>query len=61
MQVLDGLKAGDKVVTDGLDRLRDGAKITIARTAGPGATRPRAGTAPGRPQRAADARQSGGK
>ena len=30
VQVTDGLKAGDKVVTDGLDRLKDGAKITIA-------------------------------
>ena len=30
VQVADGLHPGDKVVTDGLDRLRDGAKITIA-------------------------------
>ena len=30
VQVTDGLKAGDKVVTDGLDRLRDGARITVA-------------------------------
>lgn len=35
-QVLDGLKAGDKVVTDGLDRLRDGAKVTIAAPNGAG-------------------------
>ncbi|MBV8911640.1 MAG: efflux RND transporter periplasmic adaptor subunit, partial [Acetobacteraceae bacterium] len=27
--VLDGLKEGDKVVTDGADRLRDGAKVTV--------------------------------
>ena len=31
MQITDGLKAGDKVVTDGLDRLRDGARITLPR------------------------------
>ena len=30
VQIADGLRSGDKVVTDGLDRLRDGAKITIA-------------------------------
>jgi multidrug efflux system membrane fusion protein len=30
VQITDGLKAGDKVVTDGLDRLKDGAKISIA-------------------------------
>jgi membrane fusion protein, multidrug efflux system len=29
VQITDGLKAGDKVVIDGTDRLRDGAKITI--------------------------------
>jgi multidrug efflux system membrane fusion protein len=29
VQITDGLKAGDKVVTDGLDRLKDGAKINI--------------------------------
>ncbi len=44
VQVTDGLKAGDKVVTDGLDRLRDGAKITIAPPPGqapaPGTTAP---------------------
>jgi multidrug efflux system membrane fusion protein len=35
VQITDGLKVGDKVVTDGLDRLRDGAKVTVA--APPGA------------------------
>ena len=30
VEITDGLKAGDKVVTDGLDRLKDGAKITVA-------------------------------
>ncbi len=35
VQVTAGLKPGDKVVTDGLDRLRDGAKITVAGAGGP--------------------------
>jgi multidrug efflux system membrane fusion protein len=47
VQITDGLKAGDKVVTDGLDRLRDGAKIAIAPPPGqkpaPGAATPPAG------------------
>ncbi len=43
VQIIDGVKPGDKVVTDGLDRLRDGAKITIA--AAPGQAEP-TGTAP---------------
>jgi multidrug efflux system membrane fusion protein len=30
VQVLAGLKPGDRVVTDGLDRLRDGAKISVS-------------------------------
>ncbi len=30
VEITDGLKAGDKVVTDGLDRLKDGAKIAAA-------------------------------
>ncbi len=30
VQILDGLKPGDQVVTDGLDRLRDGARISVA-------------------------------
>ncbi len=30
VQITDGLKPGDQVVTDGLDRLRDGARISIA-------------------------------
>jgi multidrug efflux system membrane fusion protein len=28
-QVLSGLSAGERVVTDGTDRLRDGQKVTI--------------------------------
>ncbi len=30
VQILDGLKPGDQVVTDGLDRLRDGARISVS-------------------------------
>jgi multidrug efflux system membrane fusion protein len=29
VQVISGLAAGDRVVTDGTDRLRDGQKVTI--------------------------------
>ena len=29
VQILEGLRVGDKVVTDGLDRLRDGAKVSV--------------------------------
>jgi len=36
--VLDGLAAGDRVVDDGADRLKDGAKVTVA--ASPGAASP---------------------
>jgi multidrug efflux system membrane fusion protein len=41
VQILEGLKPGDTVVTDGLDRLRDGAKVSVTPPAGaapPGAT-----------------------
>jgi multidrug efflux system membrane fusion protein len=34
LAILSGLQAGDKVVDDGADRLKDGAKITIAPPAG---------------------------
>jgi multidrug efflux system membrane fusion protein len=37
VQILSGLNPGDRVVTDGVDRLRDGIKVTIA---GPVATAP---------------------
>ncbi len=30
VQITQGLSVGDRVVTDGLDRLRDGARVTIA-------------------------------
>ena len=44
VQVTDGLHPGDRVVTDGLDRLRDGARITVA---APPGTAPAAAGAPG--------------
>jgi multidrug efflux system membrane fusion protein len=44
VQILDGLKAGDRVVTDGLDRLRDGARVTVVTPAGQAA--PAGGAAP---------------
>ena len=33
--VMNGLKAGERVVTDGLDRLRDGNQVQIVKPAGP--------------------------
>jgi membrane fusion protein, multidrug efflux system len=41
-----GLSAGDRVVVDGTDRLRDGLKVTVAKDNGEAAT-PAAGAAPG--------------
>jgi multidrug efflux system membrane fusion protein len=35
-QVISGLQAGDRVVTDGTDRLRNGTKVTIPAAAGSG-------------------------
>jgi multidrug efflux system membrane fusion protein len=34
--IVSGLKAGETVITDGGDRLRDGATVTLPRPAGPG-------------------------
>ncbi|EHH10625.1 efflux RND transporter periplasmic adaptor subunit [Mesorhizobium amorphae] len=49
-QVLSGLSLGDKVVVDGVDRLKDGAKVTVPDAAtpaiAPSATAPAAGQAP---------------
>jgi multidrug efflux system membrane fusion protein len=41
-----GLAAGDKVVIDGVDRLRDGAKVTIAETASASGTEGQDAAAP---------------
>ncbi len=38
VQVLSGLSPGDRVVTDGTDRLRDGAKVTVPAAQGKAAT-----------------------
>ncbi|MBV9420475.1 MAG: MdtA/MuxA family multidrug efflux RND transporter periplasmic adaptor subunit [Alphaproteobacteria bacterium] len=35
VSILSGLKPGDTVVTDGADRLRDGAEVTVPSAAGP--------------------------
>jgi multidrug efflux system membrane fusion protein len=57
--VLDGIQLGERVVVDGSDRLREGAKVTLASAAGdrPGAGQPQAaagqGAAPGDPAAAA--------
>jgi multidrug efflux system membrane fusion protein len=60
VQVLDGLAAGDKVVTDGIDKLRDGATVVLidasART-GPGDTAP----GPGQRRKGKSASSPGGQ
>lgn len=48
MAVLSGLQLGEKVVTDGTDRLRDGAPVIVPAAAP--ATAPAAGQGPGRGQ-----------
>ena len=58
LQVLEGLSPGDKVVTDGLDRLRDGARISVIDPNKPAA--PQAGGEPGgRGRRANGATKNG--
>jgi multidrug efflux system membrane fusion protein len=58
-QVLSGLSPGDRVVTDGTDRLREGAKVTVpvaqaaAPGAGPGTTAESGAPAPGAPAQGA--------
>ena len=44
--VTSGLNPGDRVVTDGTDRLRDGAKVTLPSAQGGGKTAAKPGTAP---------------
>ncbi|MGO8923083.1 MAG: MdtA/MuxA family multidrug efflux RND transporter periplasmic adaptor subunit [Xanthobacteraceae bacterium] len=53
-----GLSAGERVVTDGTDRLRDGAKITVAGEGGQGG---QAGTPGGAPGAASGQGQSSGQ
>ena len=45
--ITSGLKAGDKVVIDGVDRLRDGAKVKVVQQAGAGGGQAGAGNGPG--------------
>jgi multidrug efflux system membrane fusion protein len=52
--ILDGLKAGEDVVTEGGDRLKDGARVALqgdkpATAPRPGASGPRGPRAPGSP------------
>jgi membrane fusion protein, multidrug efflux system len=50
--VLDGLQPDEKVVVDGSDRLREGAKVTLAATGSPAGTAPGAQQDKGQPQAA---------
>jgi multidrug efflux system membrane fusion protein len=48
VQVLSGLAAGDRVVIDGADRLREGARVSAKEEATPGAATPAATAKPAR-------------
>jgi len=48
--VLDGLQPGEQVVVDGSDRLREGAKVTLAAAGNPGDAAPAAQQIKGRQQ-----------
>ena len=52
--ITDGLKPGDKVVTQGVDRLRDGAKVEVIAPGAPAPDRP-AGSEDGKKSRRAKA------
>ncbi len=52
--VLDGLQLGEKVVVDGSDRLRDGAKVTVAPASDPEGAGPSARQDKGQPTAAVD-------
>ena len=45
--IASGLKAGETVITDGGDRLRDGATVTLPRPVGPSGGKGRRGGAQG--------------
>ena len=47
VQVLEGLASGDKVVTDGTDKLREGAKVEVIDAAARGSGKPGAGNRSG--------------
>jgi len=61
--VLDGLQPGERVVVDGSDRLREGAKVTVAGSGGerqePG--EPKAAAGPGAPPQTDRQGQAGGR
>ena len=61
--VLDGLQPGEKVVVDGTDRLREGAKVTMAGSGGEGHEpgEPKAAAGPGSPPPADRQGQGGGR
>jgi membrane fusion protein, multidrug efflux system len=59
VEILSGLNAGDRVVTDGADRLREGAKVTIPPPPGAQASGQPPARAPGEQDQAGDRRQHG--
>jgi multidrug efflux system membrane fusion protein len=50
VSVKSGLAAGDRVVVDGADRLRDGAKVSLRKSATESVTAPAAASPPGPPR-----------
>ncbi|MFT4103976.1 MAG: MdtA/MuxA family multidrug efflux RND transporter periplasmic adaptor subunit, partial [Burkholderiaceae bacterium] len=61
VEVLEGVSAGDQVVIDGVDRLREGAKVEVIRPQASGGAAPGAAAATGHgaPAAAGDARRRG--
>lgn len=55
-QIVSGLKPGETVVTDGLDRLREGAQVRVVQARAPGAS-----TAPAKTGKPANHKSRGGK
>jgi multidrug efflux system membrane fusion protein len=45
--VVSGLKAGERAIVDGVDRVREGAKVEVVQPAAPGAARPQRAPAQG--------------
>jgi hypothetical protein len=60
---LDGLQPGEKIVVDGTDRLREGAKVTMAGSGGEGHEpgEPKAAAGPGSPPPVDRQGQGGGR
>ena len=57
VEVTSGLVPGDRVVIDGADKLRDGAKINV-RAEAPAGAPPAAGTPPADPEKSGKKRRS---